>query len=153
MRVLSAILICVLLAACSPSMDAASADKASEPAGAAESAHSLAASSIGPVVLGGVNLGEPITLVGAEPLWNIGFGDGKVVFTSPGSHLGRITSEPFVFDQDGAEWHGKGMDIYLTAVRCSDGMSDRGYPLRAVVHIGESKLRGCAASTITLHKS
>ena len=98
-------------------------------------------------VLGGVNLDAPITVLGTEPFWNIGFGHGRVVFSSPGSHEGRTTSEPFFFSPEGAEWHGKGMDIYLTAAHCSDGMSDRRYPLTAIVHIGETKLKGCAGAT------
>lgn len=101
-------------------------------------------------ILGGVDLDKSITLVGTEPFWNILFGDGRMVFSSPDSHLGRTVSAPFILNRDGAEWHDEDMDIYLTPVRCSDGMSDRGYPLKAVVHIGETVLKGCANNTSRL---
>ncbi len=101
--------------------------------------------------LGGVDLDESVTLVGTEPFWNILFGDGRMVFSSPDSHVGQTTTTPFILTGAGAEWHSKDMDIYLTAGRCSDGMSDRGYPLKAVVHIGSSVLKGCAGQTAIIH--
>lgn len=100
--------------------------------------------------LGGVDLDQSITLVGTEPFWNILFGDSRMVFSSPDSHVGETTTQPFILTKAGAEWHGKDMDIYLTAGRCSDGMSDRGYPLKAVVHISASVLKGCAGQTATI---
>ena len=137
-----------LLTACSPARDVI-ADQASEAQSAVSSALDTSSREEARV-LGGVNLDAPITMLGTEPFWNIGFGHGRLVFSSPGSHEGRTTSEPFFFSPEGAEWHGKGMDIYLTAAHCSDGMSDRRYPLTAIVHIGETKLKGCAAATKTL---
>ena len=101
-------------------------------------------------ILGGVDLDKSITLAGTEPFWNILFGDGRMVFSSPDSHVGETTTLPFILTKAGAEWHGKNMDIYLTAGRCSDGMSDRGYPLKAAVHIGASVLKGCAGQTTAI---
>ena len=142
---ISVIISLCLMTACSPARDVI-ADQASEAQSAVSSA--LATSSREEArMLGGVNLDEPMTMLGTEPFWNIGFGNGRVVFSSPDSHEGRTTSQPFFFGPEGAEWHGKGMDIYLTAAHCSDGMSDRRYPLTAIVHIGETKLKGCAAAT------
>ena len=137
------------LAACSPAHKA-------EVATAESSAASAVMSAITPLpdnsshILGGVDLDKSMTLVGTEPFWNILFGDGRMVFSSPDSHLGRTVSTPFILNKDGAEWHDDDMDIYLTPVRCSDGMSDRGYPLKAVVHIGETVLKGCANITSRL---
>lgn len=137
------------LSACSPAQKA-------EVASAESTAASAAMSAITPPPgspthsLGGVDLDKSITLVGTEPFWNILFGDGRMVFSSPDSHLGRTVSAPFILNRDGAEWHDEYMDIYLTPVRCSDGMSDRGYPLKAVVHIGETVLKGCANNTSRL---
>ncbi len=144
----------VLLAlpACSPAHKA-------EVASAESAAASAVMSAITPPegnpthFLGGVDLDKSITLVGTEPFWNILFGDGRMVFSSPDSHVGETTTMPFILTRAGAEWHGKNMDIYLTAGRCSDGMSDRGYPLKAVVHIGSSVLKGCAAATVTISQS
>jgi uncharacterized membrane protein len=137
------------LAACSPTHKA-------EVASAESAAASAVMSAITPApgnpthILGGVDLDKSITLVGTEPFWNILLGDGRLVFSSPDSHLGRTVSAPFILNKDGAEWHDDNLDIYLTPVRCSDGMSDRGYPLKAVVHIGETVLKGCANNTSRL---
>jgi uncharacterized membrane protein len=148
-RPIAAILF-VALAACSPAHHAEVASAESTAASAVMSA--ITPPPINPHrFLGGVDLDESITLVGTEPFWNILFGDGRMVFSSPDSHTGETTTTPFILSKTGAEWHGKTMDIYLTAGRCSDGMSDRGYPLKAVVHIGSTILKGCAVSTAVTH--
>ena len=137
------------LMACSPAHKA-------EVASAESTAASAVMSAITPPpenpthILGGVDLDKSLKLVGTEPFWNILFGDGRMVFSSPDSHVGETTTLPFILTGAGAEWHGKDMDIYLTAGRCSDGMSDRGYPLKAVVHIGASVLKGCAGQTAAI---
>jgi len=140
----------LILAACSP---AHKADVASAESAAASAVMSAITPPPGEPThfLGGVDLDKSITLVGTEPFWNILFGDGRMVFSSPDSHTGETTTMPFILTKAGAEWHGKDMDIYLTAIRCSDGMSDRGYPLKAVVHIGSTVLKGCAGATDTIH--
>jgi uncharacterized membrane protein len=138
------------LAACSPAHKAEVASAESTAASAVMSA--ITPPPVNPThILGGVDLDKSITLVGTEPFWNILFGDGRMVFSSPDSHTGRTTTTPFTLTGTGAEWHGQDMDIYLTAGRCSDGMSDRGYPLKAIVHIGETKLKGCAGQTAAIH--
>jgi uncharacterized membrane protein len=40
--------------------------------------------------------------------------------------------------------------LMLAATECSDGMSDRTYPLSAIVRIGDETLTGCAASTAAI---
>ena len=40
---------------------------------------------------------------------------------------------------------GADLTVTLTATDCSDGMSDRTYPLTAKVEIGDDELTGCAA--------
>lgn len=139
-----------LLAACSPS---AKTDVDETASAAVSAAASAALSFLTPPpdhrihMLSNVDLDKSITLVGTDPLWNILFGDGRMVFSSPDSHKGRTLSTSFILNKDGAEWHDDDMDIYLIPVRCSDGRSDVGYPLRAVVHIGETVLKGCANNT------
>ena len=39
----------------------------------------------------------------------------------------------------------KALNVVLIATECSDGMSDRTYPLTAKVEIGDDELTGCAA--------
>ena len=42
------------------------------------------------------------------------------------------------------------LNVSLMATECSDGMSDRTYPLTARVEIGDQTLNGCAASTAAI---
>ena len=41
----------------------------------------------------------------------------------------------------------------LIATECSDGMSDRTYPLTAKVEIGDETLTGCAAATAAIERA
>ena len=43
--------------------------------------------------------------------------------------------------------------VTLTATDCSDGMSDRTYPLTAKVEIGGESLTGCAAASAAIEKA
>ena len=43
--------------------------------------------------------------------------------------------------------------VMLTATECSDGMSDRTYPLTARVEIGGETLNGCAATAAALDRA
>ena len=45
---------------------------------------------------------------------------------------------------------GQPISVTLIATECSDGMSDRTYPLTALVEVGERTLTGCAASTAAI---
>ncbi|HUH10011.1 MAG TPA: hypothetical protein VLZ73_05630, partial [Brevundimonas sp.] len=40
--------------------------------------------------------------------------------------------------------------VTLMATDCSDGMSDRTYPLTAIVKLGDRLLTGCAAATAAI---
>ena len=43
--------------------------------------------------------------------------------------------------------------LTLMATDCSDGMSDRTYPLTAKVEIGDETLTGCAAATAAIERA
>ena len=45
---------------------------------------------------------------------------------------------------------GTALSVILIATECSDGMSDRTYPLTAMVKVGDRDLTGCAASTVAV---
>ena len=44
------------------------------------------------------------------------------------------------------------MSLTLIAQTCSDGMSNRTYPLTAEVNLGDEVLKGCATPTANLEK-
>lgn len=146
MRLLASAVILVLpfgLAACSPSGDT----PAETPPVAAE-----------PVMLGGVDLNRPVRALGTEPFWGVEITPQALVYSgvdraerrasNPGPLVQGTTAVYAAMIDNGAERDGPGMMVVtLIATECSDGMSDRTYPLTARVELGEETLNGCAAPT------
>ena len=67
-----------------------------------------------------------------------------MLFRSTGPNVGGGVALWEVTTSDGAQ-----IEVKLTAQTCSDGMSDRTYPLTAEVKVDKPKaeiLKGCAAS-------
>lgn len=111
--------------------------------------------SAAPVVLGGVDLGQPLRALGTEPFWAVeitpqsltysGVDQAGVTVANPGPTVQGTTAVYAAADTDGAA-----LVVTLIATECSDGMSDRVYPLTARVELGSQKLNGCAASVAFL---
>ncbi len=109
-----------------------------------------------PVSLGGVDLGQPLRALGTEPFWSVEITKDAMVYTGVDREEQRAANpQPVVqgttavytaATEDGAE-----MVVTLIATECSDGMSDRIYPLTARVEMGEVSLNGCAASQAFLN--
>lgn len=102
-------------------------------------------------VLGGVDLDQPVKALGNEPFWNVQL-DGKTMIyggldrpeqRAPQSapHI-QGTTATFT----GETSAGKALEVTLIATECSDGMSDRTYPLVARVKVADETLTGCAAA-------
>lgn len=108
-----------------------------------------------PAVLGGVDLGQPLRAIGTEPFWAVEITPGTLTYsavdnpgfsaTNPGPTLQGTTA---VYAAAGAD--GVTLVVTLIATECSDGMSDRIYPLTARVELGQQTLNGCAASVAFL---
>ena len=108
-----------------------------------------------PVVLGGVDLGQPLRAIGTEPFWGIDITPATLVYssvdqpgvtvTNPGPTVQGTTAVYAAVADDGAT-----LAVTLIATECSDGMSDRIYPLTARVEQGAQTLNGCAASVAFL---
>ena len=104
-----------------------------------------------PVELGGVNLKEPVRLLGTEPFWGITLDGNELVYSGVDRPEQRAPLPEPVMQGTVATWetataNGSPISIMLAATECSDGMSDRTYPLTAQVKIGTEELSGCAAS-------
>ncbi|MBL0969177.1 MAG: hypothetical protein IBJ02_08700 [Brevundimonas sp.] len=104
-----------------------------------------------PVELGGVNLNEPVRLLGTEPFWGITLSGNELVYSGVDrpeqrAHLPAPTLQGTVATYETTTANGSPISIMLAATECSDGMSDRTYPLTARVKIGAEELSGCAAS-------
>ena len=104
-----------------------------------------------PTMLGGVDLNQPIRALGTEPFWSVAITKDAMVYTGVDRDEQRAGSpQPVVQGTTavytGATTDGTAMVVTLIATECSDGMSDRVYPLTAKVELGEVSLNGCAAS-------
>lgn len=102
--------------------------------------------------LGGVDLDGDISVTGTEPFWSVVFTDGGVSYSGL-DRPEQIAPRPEpVIQGTVASWTmttdaGNELVVTFTETECSDGMSDRTYPLTAQVVIAEETLNGCAAST------
>jgi uncharacterized membrane protein len=126
----------LMLAACSP--DEAPDQSAPEPAEPE-------------AVLGGVDLTEPLRVLGTEPFWAVTIDDAGLVYDGVDRPEERMPNAGPQMAGTTAVWSGQTdqdrvLNITLIKTPCSDGMSDRTYPLTARVQIGEEQLNGCAAS-------
>jgi uncharacterized membrane protein len=104
-----------------------------------------------PISLGGVDLSQPLRANGAEPFWSVDISKDAMVYTGVDREEQRAGNpQPVVQGTTavytGATDDGEAMVVTLIATECSDGMSDRIYPLTAKVELGEVSLTGCAAS-------
>ena len=139
MRRLSAALSVLVLAACSPAE--APAPSPGSPAPAA--------------ILGGVELAGPLRAIGTEPFWSVELTGTEMVYTSTEPPGQRARQPEAVVQGTTATWaaetaDGTTLKVTLIATECSDGMSDRIYPLTAMVTVGDRDLTGCAASTAAI---
>lgn len=102
--------------------------------------------------LAGVDLGEPVRVGGNEPFWTVEITATELVYSGPDRPEQRAPRPAPVLQGTVATYEattstGTALNITLTATDCSDGMSDRTYPLSAIVKVGEETLTGCAASS------
>ncbi|HYD28391.1 hypothetical protein [Brevundimonas sp.] len=102
-------------------------------------------------VLAGVDLTKPLRVGGNEPFWSVELNGSEMVYSGVDRPEQRAPQNPPVVQGTMASWEsttgaGNPLKVTLTATDCSDGMSDRTYPLTAMVRIGEETLTGCAAT-------
>ena len=107
------------------------------------------------VVLGGVDLGQPVRALGTEPFWGVTLSEEGLVYegvdrpreVAPRGEVELVGTMAVI---SGETDKGRTLEITLIDTDCSDGMSDRLYPLTARVRIGEETLTGCAASVAAI---
>lgn len=108
-----------------------------------------------PALLAGVDLNQPVRAIGTEPFWGVEISPETLAYTAI-DHPGVTATNPgptiqgttAVYAAAGAD--GTALVVTLIATECSDGMSDRIYPLTARVELGSQTLNGCAASAAFL---
>lgn len=106
-------------------------------------------------VLGGVDLAGPLRALGTEPFWSVDLTGTEMVYTTPEPPEQRAPRPDPLIQGTTATWEAETADgttfkVTLIATECSDGMSDRTYPLTAMVKVGDRDLTGCAASTAAI---
>ena len=106
-------------------------------------------------VLGGVDLTKPLHALGNEPFWFVDLTGTELVYGGADRPEQRAPQSAPVVQGTMAVWEstttaGNPLTVTLTATDCSDGMSDRTYPLTAMVKIGGETLMGCAATASAL---
>lgn len=105
--------------------------------------------------LGGVDLTGDIRVLGTEPFWGVSFVGDTLTYDGvdrPAQTAPR--TDPAIAGST-ATWTTRttaGNDLVVTVMEteCSDGMSDRTYPLTARVEISGEVLNGCAIDAATL---
>lgn len=109
-------------------------------------------------VLSGVDLSSPVRIVGNEPFWSVELTGTEMVYTTPEPPERRAPQPHPVIQGTTATYEtetadGTALKVTLVATECSDGMSDRIYPLTAMVKLGDLDLTGCAASVAAVMTS
>lgn len=128
------------LAACSPAAE----EPAAPPAPPAA-----------PAVLADIDLTQPLRAIGTEPFWAVELTGSEMVYSGVDrpeqrAPQGQPTMQGTMAIWEGTTGAGNALKVTLTATDCSDGMSDRTYPLTAMVEIGGENLMGCAATVAAI---
>ncbi len=103
--------------------------------------------------LSGVALDQPLRILGTEPFWAITTDDSDVLLERPDAAPRHFTPSGFHITGNQAELRSTTLSIVLTPGPCSDGMSDRQYPLTAEVRLDDKVLKGCAMPKAELDKA
>jgi len=142
MKTTTPVLAALLLAACQPQ----------DPTGSPAPPPADAPVSPAPATARISDFSQPITVLGTEPFWSLRI-DGTT-FTLRGlDRPDLVATAPGAAIQSGrATWIAKSADgrqltVTLYVSECSDGMSDRKYPMTAEVVLRDETLRGCAIRT------
>lgn len=109
-------------------------------------------------VLAGVDLTRPVRALGTEPFWSLEFTGTELVYSTPEPPELRAPQPKPVLQGTVATYEastadGVAVKATLSATECSDGMSDRTYPLTAIIEIGGETRTGCAASSAAIMTS
>ena len=108
--------------------------------------------------LAGVDLDQPLRVLGTEPFWAVEITPAGLTYSGVDRPEQRAANPGPALQGTVAVWTTETeakapLVVTLTATDCSDGMSDRTYPLTAKVEIGGESLTGCAAASAAIEKA
>lgn len=144
-----------VLTALAPCLAALAVAACSPPAETPETPEPEAAAA--PPALAGIDLTRPLHVGGNEPFWAIEMTGSEMIYSGVDrpeqrAPQGQPTVQGTMAVWETATGTGERLKVTLTATDCSDGMSDRIWPLTALVEIGSERLMGCAA-TASAHRA
>jgi len=91
---------------------------------------------------------ETVRLTGTEPFWGGEVTGSTLTYSTPENIEGTAIPVSRFAGRGGVsfsgELQGESLDLSVSEGDCSDGMSDRTYPFRATLRIGEDIRSGCA---------
>ena len=92
----------------------------------------------------------PLHALGTEPFWSADLRDGHLTITRPDYPALSGAAKRVTPAGDRAAWEAKAAGGETIRMRiapgdCSDGMSDRHYPLEAEIELDGEHLKGCAS--------
>lgn len=98
----------------------------------------------------GIAADEVLHFTGTEPFWGGQVSDGTLTWTTPDKADGTTVAVERFGGRGGLSFsgalEGESLDMMVTPGVCSDGMSDRSYPLTVTVKLGRDTLKGCGWS-------
>lgn len=105
-----------------------------------------------------VDLDQPLRVMGSEPFWAVEITPTGLTYSGVDRPEQKAANPGPALQGTVATWTTTTeartpLIVTLMATDCSDGMSDRTYPLTARVEIGGEKLTGCAASSAAIAKA
>ena len=97
-----------------------------------------------------MDISKPITALGTEPFWSLKIEGMRFRLSRPSQPDLTAEAPGAQMSPGRAVWEAKAADGQTLKVTiyngdCSDGMSDRRYPMAAEIQLGQETLRGCAA--------
>ncbi|MNN40751.1 hypothetical protein D3C81_1548370 [compost metagenome] len=108
--------------------------------------------------LAGVDLDQPLRVLGTEPFWAVEITPAGLTYSGVDRPEQKAANPGPALQGTVAVWTTETeakvpLVVTLMATDCSDGMSDRTYPLTARVEVGDESLTGCAASISAIEKA
>lgn len=105
-----------------------------------------------------VDLDQPLRVLGTEPFWAVEITPAGLTYSGVDRPEQKAANPGPALQGTVATWTTETeaktpLVVTLTATDCSDGMSDRTYPLTARVEIGGESLTGCAAAVAAIEKA
>jgi uncharacterized membrane protein len=109
-------------------------------------------------VLAGVDLDQPLRVLGTEPFWAVEISPTGLTYSGVDRPEQKAANPGPALQGTVAVWTTATeaktpLVVTLMATDCSDGMSDRTYPLTARVEMGTESLTGCAASIAAIENA